>query len=641
MSKSIRGGLFFREAEGVTANVLLKKLRADGRLGKSDPKSLDGFGSDGEVGLAIHKPQNGWWAVVDSADGARGIGTGESSTPAIMANHLLTTALWYRVFSRNLALAVELVAGGSFFRVIVGTEKSVGAWVLALGCPITAAGPKDAGAKVKLASIAYEEETYRVGPSEGTVKKLLALRRAAEDADTTQIRTAFGALENEDAPLGLALLRGLDDPGVHRTFAALAEEILGQPMVPRGKRARVMTFGEEVLRRVAEVTDEFPMFERCLDRLDMIESEAESRSAHAYTAGVQRVAALAFYGAAKRSFEGYRRLIARDDAPAWNHVNLAIGTLLQSREGPLQITDEVAEVVRRSEARLPDLGSDAKHAIEYNLACLYARAGDSDAALDHFERCGDPKKQNPTPEADTDFASIWEHPRFKALLAETEYADDDDDDDDDEPWVVPPERAVPRLTLTLVAGGDEQAPISRMGGLPNAPTPNSPWPSTVQRPMDFVLQLTGKAGGGDLDLGDIQVLQVYADLEGEYYEQNEVVVYREPCPATLPSPLGVDLSPVQSMTFEPGNDDRVLIDLEWPEEDDPLFEDHQSAYSHAWVDKAFGIPIGGNLDAASVKDSTGTPMQCVLQLTSHDDWFLWYVFASEDFSEVRLRIVRG
>jgi hypothetical protein len=121
--------------------------------------------------------------------------------------------------------------------------------------------------------------------------------------------------------------------------------------------------------------------------------------------------------------------------------------------------------------------------------------------------------------------------------------------------------------------------------------------------MDFVLQLTGKAGGGDLDLGDIQLLQVFADLEGKYHEQNAVVVHREPCSATLATPLGVDLAPVQSMAFEAGNDDRVLLDLEWPDEGDPLFEDHQSAWSHAHVDKAFGIP------GESITDSSGIPMQ--------------------------------
>ncbi|MFK8000406.1 MAG: hypothetical protein AB8H86_12460, partial [Polyangiales bacterium] len=145
MSDRISGGLFFREAEDITANVLLKKLRADGRLSKADPRSLEGLGSKGEVGVAIHKPQNGWWAVVDSADGAAGIGLGESSTPALMANHLFTTALWVRVFSEELALAVELVRGGSFSRVVVGTRRHVEDWAKSFGCPTDAAPPKDAG----------------------------------------------------------------------------------------------------------------------------------------------------------------------------------------------------------------------------------------------------------------------------------------------------------------------------------------------------------------------------------------------------------------------------------------------------------------------------------------------------------------
>ena len=639
MSKRGRGGLFFREAEEVTANVLLKKLRADGRLSDTAPRSLDGFGPLGEVGLAIHEPKNGWWAVIDSADGAAGIGAGESSTPAIMANHLGSTALWYRVFSKELALAVELARGGSFFRVVVGTDKHVNGWVKAFGCPTGAAAPKDVGAKVKLATIAYDEATYRSGPSESCAEKLFVLRQTIEGGETTSVHVAFAALRKDEAPLGLALLRAL---GAAPTFAALAEEILAKPTVPRGRRVGVLTFGEEVLRRVAETTSDFAMFERCLERLDAIESEAESRSAHAYTAGVERVAGLAYGESKGRAFECYRRLIARDDSPAWHHVNLAIATLLESRQGALAMEGEVAEVARRAEARLPDLGPDAKFAIEYNLACLYARAGQSEDALDHLERCGDLTKQNAQPESDTDLASVWQHPRFRALLL----SGDEDRDEGEveankkESWIVPSDRAIPRLDLAFHKGGDEAALSSRMGGLPSAPKPDSPWPSTVNRPMDFILQLTGKAGGGDLDMGDIQVLQVFAEIEGDYYEQNEVVVHREPCPVTLELPLGVDPAPAQAMTFEPGSDDRVLTDLEWPDEGDSLYEAHRSAYSHAFVDKAFGIPVGGNLEPEYITDSAGVPMRCLLQLVSHDEWFLWYVFASADFREVQLVVIR-
>ena len=242
--------------------------------------------------------------------------------------------------------------------------------------------------------------------------------------------------------------------------------------------------------------------------------------------------------------------------------------------------------------------------------------------------------------------SICEHPRFKARLPgaakekEARESVDEEDEEQEAEWIVPAERAIPRLTLELRDGGDGQSLSSRIGGLPNGPRGESLWPSTESRPMDFVLQLTGTAGGGDLDMGDIQLLQVFADLEGEYYEQNELVVHREPCPAVLPVPLGVDLAPVRSMRFEPGDDDRVLIDVEWPFEGEPFFEEHRAAWSHACVDKAFGVPVGGNLQPEYITDSAGQPMRCLLQLMSHDDWFHWYIFASADFRELELVVIR-
>ena len=36
--------------------------------------------------------------------------------------------------------------------------------------------------------------------------------------------------------------------------------------------------------------------------------------------------------------------------------------------------------------------------------------------------------------------------------------------------------------------------------------------------MDLVVQLIGKAAGGAIDLGDVHVLQIFADLEGDFYE---------------------------------------------------------------------------------------------------------------------------
>ena len=61
--------------------------------------------------------------------------------------------------------------------------------------------------------------------------------------------------------------------------------------------------------------------------------------------------------------------------------------------------------------------------------------------------------------------------------------------------------------------------------------------------MQFMFQLLGKAGGGSIDLGDVTVLQVFADMKSEYYEEGEhtVIVYREPCTTTLPIPDAVEM----------------------------------------------------------------------------------------------------
>ncbi|MCB9622776.1 MAG: hypothetical protein H6723_05485 [Sandaracinus sp.] len=81
------GALFFAASDELTANVVLKKLRQDGKHDRTSAKKHAGLGDDGRVGLAIHPPKNGWWAVKDSADGAPGIGSGEWSTASILANH--------------------------------------------------------------------------------------------------------------------------------------------------------------------------------------------------------------------------------------------------------------------------------------------------------------------------------------------------------------------------------------------------------------------------------------------------------------------------------------------------------------------------------------------------------------------------
>ena len=72
----IMGATFYREGDSVTASAIIAKLRDDGKMSKVDPRQPTGFGDDGVVGVAVHSPRNGYWAVVDSADGSQGIGPG-------------------------------------------------------------------------------------------------------------------------------------------------------------------------------------------------------------------------------------------------------------------------------------------------------------------------------------------------------------------------------------------------------------------------------------------------------------------------------------------------------------------------------------------------------------------------------------
>ena len=127
--------------------------------------------------------------------------------------------------------------------------------------------------------------------------------------------------------------------------------------------------------------------------------------------------------------------------------------------------------------------------------------------------------------------------------------------------------------------------------------------------MRFVLQLVGTKAGGEVDLGDVSVLSVETDA-------------------------------VRLLALEPGHDDRILLDIDWLEEGEPQYEEWEAARKHAFEDKLWGIPVGANVDP-NQRDAQGRPTRCLLQLVSYDDWFLWYLFVSEDFSEARLQAVRG
>jgi hypothetical protein len=195
---------------------------------------------------------------------------------------------------------------------------------------------------------------------------------------------------------------------------------------------------------------------------------------------------------------------------------------------------------------------------------------------------------------------------------------------------------VPRFAITLKpATGD--ALIDRLGGKPNAPTTRLAWPTSPRRPMELVAQLVGKAAGGMIDLGDIHVLQIFADLAGDFYESrfHAVVVHRKPCPAIAEPPPTVAVADVQAMLLEAGFDDRRLLDGDFEESDDA-----DEAREHAWADKVFGIALGANLDR-DVRDSLGAPMRLVLELFSYDDWFLWALFGNEVCTEFQLQVVRG
>jgi hypothetical protein len=207
------------------------------------------------------------------------------------------------------------------------------------------------------------------------------------------------------------------------------------------------------------------------------------------------------------------------------------------------------------------------------------------------------------------------------------------------PLVPPVDRAVPRLQIELEATAEVEGAIDRVGGRPLAPSSATPWPiSDSGRPMQFMFQLIGKAGGGSIDLGDVTVLQVFADMAGEYYEdgENAVIVHREPCTATLATPEGIEMLEPRAMRFIAGVDDGILAE-EWQDERE---DEWNLAHTHGFCSKVFGVPVGANLDLP-VEDDDGQALRHIVQMNDIDDWFLWYVFGNEDLSETRLVIVRG
>jgi tetratricopeptide (TPR) repeat protein len=651
---SIRGAVFVAAGEHVSANVLIAKLREDGLTSDADPRSLRGFGEDGLVGVVVHPERDGWFAIVDSADGAQGIGAGEWCRFTFIANHLHTKAIWWRVYSPELALGVFFDRGSSFLEVVAGDAARVEAWLDELEVPFAAAvPPAECGPEVLAVTIAYAAEKYRNGPDAELALRLRGLAEALERGDAEWLLEHVQALGDEWRPLALGVIRAAREGAWRRCLETLGERFLaGRPSV-RG-RVSEMTLEEEVMRRLAEISENDERFLVYLERLDAIETEAERRSDHAHTGGVERIAyALLVAGENSRAFACFRRLVMRTPEPHWIHVNKSLYTLLMTIEGPIGIEGEVLELVRAVEARRSELGDEAADAVDYNLACVYARAGQTDEALRTLARCRTIFRQNPSPEADNDLALIHEHPEFLAILArartdESEDEDDEDEDEDDDeeeenavPYVPPPDRAIPRLTMSFRDGERDDDLVDRLGGRPVVP-PGTAWPHSPNRPMQLVLQLVGKAAGGFIDLGDVTIVQVFADLEGDFYEEpyNTVLLHRDPCTLVLSAPPGLELEPVQRIELTPSDDDRILLDVEWVDEDDPLHDEWNAAHRHAWKDKVWGVPVGANLDPEQ-EDSQGRPMKCLAQLLSYDDWFLWSVFVAEDMSEARLECVRG
>jgi hypothetical protein len=654
-----RGGVFFREAAGVTANAIAAKLRGEGKISKADPRKASGFGADGVVGVAIYPPSGGWLAAVDSADGAAGIGAGEWSSVAIMANHLCTEAIWYRVYDDDLALAARFVRGSQGFSVVTGDVAAIEAWLHAQGVPrASAAPPKGAPSKAVTFSVRYEEKTYRSGPDRSAAAALAKLGAALEGGDARALAASVEGMGGPTRSLALGVVRGATRGRWAACVDALAATMLARPMTPRAA-PKEATLEEVVLARAAELAagrDEARVA-ACVDRIDAIERDAEQRSDWAQPATLSMLAgALQHAKDPAGAFRAYARVALRKN-PHWMYVNNAAAMLLATTQGPLALDGLAGEAMRVCDAWLAaGSGSDAHDAIAYNLACVYARAGDAERALATLAKCKNLRSQNAHPETDTDFASLWKAPAFVELLAQgggasgpeakTQDEDGADEDEAEDQYTPPAERAVSRQTIRFTSGGDAEALVDRIGGLPNVPSAEFAWPESAWRPMQLIMQLVGKAAGGQIDMGDVSVLQVFADMGGDYYEDNRVMLHRTPCCAVAAPPPGVDAIAVRGITLTPGADDRVLLDVDDPDDEEALVragadaDIYERARRHAWADKIGGIAVGANLDP-HVVDSRGEPMHLLLELVSHDDWFLWTVFVSADFREAKTQIVRG
>lgn len=619
------GGVFFREGDGIDAKKLVAKVCDGGRITTDDARTATGTEL---VGFAVHAPRKGFWAVVDSADGALGIDKGDWSKVAVAANHLRTDAIWYRTYAIDLGLAVYFPRGGTWMRAYAGVADDVLHRLDADGVPVHDSQPPATATDALLACVAYKPGTYETGPDVVLARQLLAIHEALVAGDAPALRERFADVTERS--LALAIVRGADRGAWRACIEACANELVAAPPRLRTELGK-LTFDEEILRRAGELAETDAALAPILDHLDAIEADADRRSAHSHPAGVAMLAyQLTKRGAHELVLACELRLLRRKD-PAWYTCNNVLGTLL--KRSPFTLDAPALEAIRLVEARLPELGQSAIDSITYNLACIFSRAGDLERALVELRRCETPREQNAHPDRDTDLEPLWSHPEFQTLIAPKAPAPELVVEPEPA-YVVPPEHAVPRFELELSDRPEADGlVVDRLGGKPNAPSTDFTWPVSSSRPMSLIIQLVGKAGGGAIDLGDIHVLQVFADLEGEYFDTSEhaVIVHRAPCVAVIEPPATVELAEVRAITLKPGFDDRRLLDDDF---------ESDAARTHVWCDKVFGVPVGANLDP-DLRDDEGQPMRLILELVTTDDYFLWALFANQQLTQFRLEIVRG
>jgi hypothetical protein len=318
------GGVFFRAADGIDARKLIAKVCDGGKVVADDARAASGTAV---VGFAVHPPRGGFWAIVDSADGALGIAEGGWSSVSIAANHLSTDAIWARVYTPELALAVYYPRGATRLRAYAGTAAEVVERLVADGAPVNASPPRDAGDDALLAAVAYEPGKYGTGPDAELAGQLLALHHALAAGDGDRLRAAFDALAERVQPLALGIVRGADRGEWRAAVQGLAREIVGQPPRKRPKAKQVL-LDEEVLRLAAELASDGAARAPLLDHLDAIELEAETSSAHAHPDGVAVLAdALGRRGDHAGAVACLVRLLRRPE-PAWYTCNAGLAALL-------------------------------------------------------------------------------------------------------------------------------------------------------------------------------------------------------------------------------------------------------------------------------------------------------------------------